>query len=54
MGAVPMHAVVPRLSGTPGEIRSPAPALGQHNDEILGAIGFDAAAIADLRKRNVI
>jgi crotonobetainyl-CoA:carnitine CoA-transferase CaiB-like acyl-CoA transferase len=54
MGAVPMHAVVPRLSGTPGEIRSPAPALGQHNDAILGAIGFDAAAIADLRKRKVI
>ena len=36
MGSVPMHAVVPRLSGTPGEIRTPAPALGQHNAEILG------------------
>lgn len=54
MGAVPMHAVVPRLSGTPGEIRSPAPALGQHNNEILGRLGFDAAAIDDLRKRKVI
>lgn len=54
MGAVPMHHVVPRLSGTPGEIRTPAPALGEHNDAILGALGLDAAAIADLRKRNVI
>ena len=37
MGSVPMHNVVPRLSGTPGEIRTPAPALGEHNDAILGA-----------------
>src|SRR5204862_6750114 len=54
MGSVPMHAVVPRLSGTPGEIRNPAPALGEHNDAILGALGLDAAALADLRKRKVI
>ena len=54
MGAVPMHAVVPRLSGTPGEIRTAAPALGQHNDEILGGIGLNGDAIADLRSRKVI
>jgi formyl-CoA transferase len=33
---VPMHAVVPRLSVTPGEISRPAPRLGEHNGEILG------------------
>jgi len=54
MGSVPMHAVVPRLSGTPGEIRSPAPALGEHNDAILGALGFSAEAIEVLRQRKVI
>ena len=42
MGTVPMHHVVPRLSGTPGEIRTPAPALGEHNDAILGGLGLDA------------
>ena len=36
MGAFPMHHVVPRLLGTPGSIRSPAPKLGQHNRELLG------------------
>jgi crotonobetainyl-CoA:carnitine CoA-transferase CaiB-like acyl-CoA transferase len=54
MGSVPMHAVVPRLSGTPGEIRFPAPALGEHNDAILGGLGFSAEALADLRQRKVI
>lgn len=32
---VPMHDVVPRLSGTPGAIRRPAPRLGEHTAEIL-------------------
>jgi formyl-CoA transferase len=36
MDAFPMHHVVPRLLGTPGSIRSPAPRLGQHNRELLG------------------
>lgn len=54
MGTVPMHAIVPRLSGTPGEIRTPAPALGEHNDAILGSLGLGVAAIAELRQRKVI
>jgi len=54
MGSIPMHAVVPRLAGTPGEIRMPAPALGEHNNEILGGLGLSAGAIDDLRSRKVI
>jgi crotonobetainyl-CoA:carnitine CoA-transferase CaiB-like acyl-CoA transferase len=54
MGSVPMHAVVPRLSGTPGEIRTPAPALGEHNDAILASLGLGADEIAALRQRKVI
>jgi len=54
MGSIPMHAVVPRLAGTPGEIRIPAPALGEHNNEILGGLGLSAGAIDDLRSRKVI
>jgi crotonobetainyl-CoA:carnitine CoA-transferase CaiB-like acyl-CoA transferase len=37
-----------------GWLRAPSPTLGQHNDEILGAIGVDAAARDALRDRSVI
>jgi crotonobetainyl-CoA:carnitine CoA-transferase CaiB-like acyl-CoA transferase len=36
-----MHHVVPRLAGTPGSIRSPAPKLGEHNKGLLAEVGVD-------------
>jgi crotonobetainyl-CoA:carnitine CoA-transferase CaiB-like acyl-CoA transferase len=30
LGSVTMHNVFPRLSRTPGSIRTPAPGLGEH------------------------
>ena len=48
MGAFPMHHVVPRLTGTPGAIRTPAPRLGDHNRALLAGIGVDEAAYARL------
>jgi crotonobetainyl-CoA:carnitine CoA-transferase CaiB-like acyl-CoA transferase len=41
MGAFPMHHVVPRLSDTPGSIRTAAPGLGQHNRELLSELNVD-------------
>jgi len=35
-------------------IQGPAPALGQHNEAILGSLGYDAQQIADLVKREII
>jgi formyl-CoA transferase len=54
MGEVPMHAIVPRLSGTPGRLRSPAPRVGQHNREIFARIGYSAERIAALAQKGVI
>jgi len=54
MGAFPMHHVVPRLVGTPGAIRSPAPRLGEHNRPLLAEIGVDEAAYARLRASGVV
>ena len=35
MGGLPTHPVVPRLSGTPGALRMPAPKVGEHNEALL-------------------
>jgi formyl-CoA transferase len=42
------------LSRTPAVIDRPTPGLGEHTEEILTQLGYDAAAIADLCKRKVI
>lgn len=51
--ALPMHNVVPRLSRTPGEIKSPAPRLGQHNEEVLGEF-LPEGELRRLAERGVI
>ncbi len=40
-----------KLSGTPQQVRYPAPLLGQHTDEVLREFGFSAARIASLRTK---
>ncbi len=42
------------LSRTPSRIVSHPPALGEHTDEVLREMGYDQAAIDDLRARQVI
>lgn len=51
---VPIIETPFRLSATPGEIRRRAPLLGEHTDEVLGELGYDAADIAGLRERAII
>ena len=53
-GTVLMHNIIPRLSETPGRLRRPAPAIGEHTREILAAIGCDEARIAALAEHRVI
>src|ERR1700724_2905518 len=54
MGRLPMHNVIPRLSATPGRLRRPAPALGEHTAEILGSLGLDCAEIEGLAREGII
>ena len=54
MGSVPMHAIIPRLSATPGVLARAAPRLGQHNGEVLRSAGLSSAAIDALVTAKVV
>lgn len=54
MGTVPMHAVVPRLLGTPGSIRTPAPRLGEHNRVLLDELGYTTADYERLKADGIL
>jgi crotonobetainyl-CoA:carnitine CoA-transferase CaiB-like acyl-CoA transferase len=53
-GSVLMHNIIPRLSETPGKLRTPAPDLGQHTRSVLEAIGYGADKLAALAAEGVI
>jgi len=54
-GEIRMQNVAPRLSETPGTIRSPSPDLGQHNDEVyLRLLGMPPERYARLKSGQVI
>ena len=46
--------IVPKLSATPGAIRSPAPKLGEHTDGVLEELGYSRKAIQELRQSKII
>ncbi|MBA3622723.1 MAG: CoA transferase, partial [Euzebyales bacterium] len=47
--------VVPKLSRTPGRLRSLGPELGQHNDEIYGGLlGMEPEGMEQARRGGVI
>ncbi|MEQ8507002.1 MAG: CoA transferase [Rhodospirillales bacterium] len=54
LGTVPMQNVSPRLSDTPGVIRTPAPARGEHSVALLRELGLDADEIEDLKEKGVV
>lgn len=55
LGNIRMQNVVPRLSETPGSIRSAGPALGEHNEEVYGGwLGLSSEERQQFRSEGVI
>jgi crotonobetainyl-CoA:carnitine CoA-transferase CaiB-like acyl-CoA transferase len=42
------------LSGTPAHFYRSAPLLGEHTEEVLGQLGYDRAALKELRDDGII
>ncbi|MCM4076642.1 CaiB/BaiF CoA transferase family protein [Paractinoplanes hotanensis] len=54
-GELPMQNATPKLSATPGSVRTAGPALGEHNDEVYGGLlGLDETERARLRTAKII
>jgi formyl-CoA transferase len=54
-GTLKMQNVAPKLSATPGSVRTPAPDLGQHNQEIYqGLLGYSDSRMAELKAAGII
>jgi len=54
LGDTEVVAQAVELSRTPSGVRYPTPDKGEHTDEVLGELGYDAAKIAELRKQKVV
>ncbi|MBV9861497.1 MAG: CoA transferase [Alphaproteobacteria bacterium] len=54
IGHIAMHNIIPRLSATPGHLRSPAPAIGEHTAEALAGLGLDRADIDALAREGIV
>ena len=53
-GGIRNIGVAVKLSDTPGSVRTPAPLLGQHTDEVLAEFGYADSDIAALRQSGAL
>jgi crotonobetainyl-CoA:carnitine CoA-transferase CaiB-like acyl-CoA transferase len=43
-----------KFSDTPAGVRTPPPGFGEHTDDVLRALGFDATRISALREEGIV
>jgi crotonobetainyl-CoA:carnitine CoA-transferase CaiB-like acyl-CoA transferase len=53
-GKIKQVGIGTKLSQTPGAVRSAGPAPGEHTEDVLSGLGYDAAAISSLREKGVV
>ncbi len=51
---IEVPGIVPKLMGTPGQVRSSAPKLGDDTDAVLAELGMNDEQIAQLREKKVV
>jgi crotonobetainyl-CoA:carnitine CoA-transferase CaiB-like acyl-CoA transferase len=54
VGELTMHNIIPRLSDTPGRLRTPAPEIGEHTAEILGQLGVAPEDLEALAREGIV
>jgi len=54
LGELRLQAPPSTLSRTPASVRTAAPDVGEHTDEILGELGFSADDVARLRRDKIV
>ena len=54
LGKIKQVGVAPKLSGTPGKVRSLSPLRGEHTDEVLRGLGYKQEEISDLRQQGAV
>jgi len=53
VGMLKMASPLAKMSDTPTRAASASPTLGQHTEEVLRELGYDAAKVAELRRLGV-
>jgi len=54
LGKIKQVGIAPKLSSTPGKVRSLSPLPGEHTDEILQELGYKREEIGNLRQEGVV
>jgi crotonobetainyl-CoA:carnitine CoA-transferase CaiB-like acyl-CoA transferase len=54
LGKIKQVGIAPKLSSTPGKVRSLSPFSGEHTDEILQELGYKRKEIENLRQQGVV
>ena len=53
-GSIRNIGVPVKLSDTPGSVRTPAPLLGQHSDEVLTEFGYEDTDVTAFKDAGVL
>jgi crotonobetainyl-CoA:carnitine CoA-transferase CaiB-like acyl-CoA transferase len=54
LGKIKQIGIAPKLSNTPGKVRSLAPLPGEHTDGVLDELGYNPEEIESLRQEGVV